>query len=177
MQEEKGQQQRQKQEERERRQRQMQEEREQREQWKHSERSRKKKATKAGGKKTTSILIFLGFVYMLVKVPDLVFIFMCPPLVAIGFCSSQELFSGITFSGHDRDQAGAKGKEGTYTASRCERGQGTYEGRMSVRSGEGRMREQSISQGPSRSFVLVKARVHQKTNKPAMMVPQALLWE
>jgi hypothetical protein len=89
---------------------------------------------------------------MHVKAPDLVFIFMYPPLVAIGFCSSQQLLSAITFSGHDRDQAGAKGKEGMYTASRCERN--GVKGRMSVAEKAG-CESRASARGASRSFVLV----------------------
>ena len=68
------------------------------------------------------VVVFLGLGHMLMAVPNLVFLFMRPPLIPFGFCSSYRLLITFFTSVHGRGggqagrqagrQAGAKVKGG-----------------------------------------------------------------
>ena len=59
------------------------------------------------------VMVFLGLVHMLMTVPNLIFLFMRPPLIPFGFCSSYQLLL-IKGSAHGRGgrQARRQGAEG-----------------------------------------------------------------
>jgi hypothetical protein len=83
------------------------------------------------------VMVFLGLVHMLMTVPNLVFLFMSPPLISFGFWSSYQLL--IRFSAHDRGgrQARRQGAEGESKRSK--------EGGKAKGGGEGNRRKASMS--------------------------------
>jgi hypothetical protein len=83
------------------------------------------------------VMVFLGLVHMLMTVLNLVFLFMRPPLIPFGFCSSYQLL--IRFSAHGRGgrQVRRQGAEGE--SKRCR------EGGKAKGGGEGNRRKAPMS--------------------------------
>jgi hypothetical protein len=82
-------------------------------------------------------MVFLGLVHMHMTIPNLIFLFMRPPLIPFGFCSSYQLLIKVSAHGRGGSQARRQGAEGESKRSK--------EGGKAKGGGEGNKRKALIS--------------------------------
>jgi hypothetical protein len=71
------------------------------------------------------VVVFLGLVHMLRMVPNLVFLFMSPPLIPFGLCSSYQLLIRFLLTAEAAGRREGKGrKENPSVAKMAERPEG-----------------------------------------------------